>query len=168
MDLNDVMDKPFLQHYENLDNQQLSNNIESKKITINNSNKSMHIRYRQLFNLKYNDILYKYMIDDSSRMIITRWRLSSHKLSIETGRYKIPYIERSERKCIICNVLEDEDHALFSCNAHTSVRINFKVILDNYSTTDQLLNPKNAKDIINIAKYIREIEKNMELLKMTK
>ena len=59
--------------------------------------------------------------DDENRIIISRWRLSSHKLHIETGRYKIPKVPTADRKCQICNILEDEYHALFSCIAHVFI-----------------------------------------------
>ena len=46
---------------------------------------------------------------------IIRFRLGSHVLPIETGRWtRTP---REERLCRKCNVLGDERHALFSCSA---------------------------------------------------
>ena len=49
------------------------------------------------------------------RKCITRIRLSSDNLFIETGRYT--GIVRNERKCILCNlnVLEDEFHFVLQC-----------------------------------------------------
>ena len=46
---------------------------------------------------------------------IIRFRLGSHVLPIETGRWS--RTERSERLCRSCNVLGDEKHALFTCSA---------------------------------------------------
>ena len=166
MGLDNGIGKPFLEHYESLQHQHFSNNIEIRKQNINTSNKSMYIRYRELFKLEYNDILYKSMVDDSHRTVITRWRLSSHILFIETGRYKRPVIDRNERKCIICSVLEDEKHALFICRAHNSIRNNYRKLLYEYPTTERMLNPIKEEDIIRIAKYIREIEMNMKNLQM--
>lgn len=37
----------------------------------------------------------------------------SHQLFFEICRYKNPSIKRNERKCTICKVLEDGEHALF-------------------------------------------------------
>ena len=45
---------------------------------------------------------------------IIRFRLGSHVLPIETGRWS--RTERSERLCRSCNVLGDERHALFTCS----------------------------------------------------
>ena len=44
---------------------------------------------------------------------IIKFRLGSHKLPIETGRWK--GLERSDRVCPECMVLGDEEHFLFSC-----------------------------------------------------
>ena len=53
------------------------------------------------------------------RRTLTRFRISAHKLAIETGRYK--GIPRHDRICTRCtdNTVEDERHFLFSCNYHT-------------------------------------------------
>ena len=82
----------------------------------------MDIRYREMSNLKFSKVLYNSCVNDEDRMLITRWRLSCHQLHIETGRYKHPKIERDERICVVCPVLEDENHALFKCYAHSFVR----------------------------------------------
>ena len=103
MDMNDFTNKPFLQHFESIQNSPLSLTIDLKKESITASDKTMDIGYRELFNLKYNDMLYNSMIDDSYIIIVTRWRLPSHKLYIETGRYKVPFIPRQDRTCMICS-----------------------------------------------------------------
>ena len=45
--------------------------------------------------------------------LITRFRLGSHKLPVETGRWR--RINRDERLCPKCHVFGDEYHFLFSC-----------------------------------------------------
>ena len=45
--------------------------------------------------------------------LITRFRLGSHRLPIETGRWS--RTPRLDRLCHICNVLGDEYHFLFDC-----------------------------------------------------
>ena len=45
------------------------------------------------------------------RFALTRLRVSSHRLDIETGRWHKPNkIPRNDRKCQLCNSLEDEFH----------------------------------------------------------
>ena len=57
-----------------------------------------------------------------SRKALVRFRISSHQLRIETGRYeKIP---RDERICYFCtgNKIEDENHFLLDCKAYSQIR----------------------------------------------
>ena len=56
-----------------------------------------------------------------SRKALVRFRMSSHQLRIETGRYeKIP---RDERICYSCtsNKIEDESHFLLECKAYSQI-----------------------------------------------
>ena len=47
---------------------------------------------------------------------MSRLRLSAHRLCIETGRWTKPSsIPDHERKCLTCNVIEDESHLVFEC-----------------------------------------------------
>ena len=73
------------------------------------------------------------MHDDVDRIIITRWRLSSHSLYIETGRYKTPNVPHPERICMICDRIEDEEHAIFQCPVHTRVRKKHEKITLKYN-----------------------------------
>ena len=52
-------------------------------------------------------------INDRERLSFTRFRLSSHHLKIETGRWA--RIEREERVCGCGNGVQDEEHVLFRC-----------------------------------------------------
>ena len=120
----------------------------------------------ELFPSESNTTLYNSLVNDEMRMLVTRWRLSCHKLYIETGRYKTPKVEREQRVCKQCGVLEDEHHALFVCAAHYSVRIKFRDRIRWVSVSD-MLNPSSEEDLLLIAEYLKAIEKNMEILKMT-
>ena len=44
---------------------------------------------------------------------IIKFRLGSHKLPIETGRWR--GLERGDRVCAECQVLGDEEHFLYVC-----------------------------------------------------
>ena len=44
---------------------------------------------------------------------IMKFRLGSHKLPIETGRWK--GLDRNDRICPECKVLGDEEHFLYDC-----------------------------------------------------
>ena len=123
-------------------------------------------RYREITNLEHNVTLYQSFVNDELWMIITKWRLSCHKLRIETGRYTIPITPREERLCKICLVVEDEVHAMFHCSAHTFIRLKFHSLLCKYNTVPQILNPQCSEDVVRIGMFIKEIEKNMIKLKM--
>ena len=153
--------KPYICYYNSI-----SDNAAQRKAIIQSSDKSMDIRYRMLFDLKYNAVLYDSMVNDIDRIVITRWRLSSHSLYVETGRYKRPMVNRENRKCKICNLLEDEYHALFICKAHFIIRIEFHDLLVKYTSLSNILNPSCTDDVKLIADYIRSIESNMKRLKM--
>ena len=59
----------------------------------------------------------------TNRNALTRLRLSSHKLFIESGRWNRPQpTPREERKCTICNILEDEFHLLLECRMYDEFR----------------------------------------------
>ena len=57
-------------------------------------------------------------------------RVSAHRLAVEAGRWhqpnKIPY---NERKCQLCNTLEDEFHFLLECPLYYDLR---KSLIDKY------------------------------------
>ena len=89
--------KGFIDYYNSLQRNAKGDNINSRKEKLSQSEKTMDIRYKNLTELKYNNTLYNSMTNDKYRKAISRWRLSSHKLYIEIGRYKIPKIDRYER-----------------------------------------------------------------------
>ena len=75
------------------------------------------------------------------RKCLTSFRISTHKLEIEVGRYK--HISATNRICKICSSgeVEDERHLIFSCNKYSSVRQSFftetQKICKNFSTLTQ-------------------------------
>ena len=169
-------DESFLAYYlrlqaDHMDNNTTANNIIENNITerkcrLTNEETTRITTYRDITNLEYNNSLYNSFVNDELRLIITRWRLSCHKLRIETGRYTYPITPRDERKCKICQTLEDESHALFHCSAHAFIRMKFFPLLCKYNTVTLLLNPQSSEDVIQVGTFIGEIEKNMQKLKM--
>ena len=116
--------------------------------------------------------LYKYFINvrglqpylskpilPSMRIIISKLRLSSHKLGIETGRYIDS--RREDRPCHNCNLgeIEDEYHFILQCPLYTNLRHQY---LKSYYYRRpsahkhvQLLCTENTKELCNLAKYIK-------------
>ena len=166
----------FLAYYLRLQNDHMNSttsannivesNILERKERLQSGATTKIALYKEITNLEYNQVLYRSFVNDELREIITRWRLSCHKLRIETGRYTNPITPREERKCRICQVVEDETHALFHCAAHTFIRLKFFSLICVYNTVSLILNPQNSDDVVKIATYISELEKNMLKLKM--
>ena len=129
----------------------------------------MCIRYRSIIGIPDSNIfLYSALASDFSRKIITRWRLSSHPLYIETGRHRRPKILRERRLCIVCDIIEDEFHTLYVCRAHQFIRTKYVDLLTTHASVDKLLNPQSLDEIKLVAKYLMEIENNMKVLRMTR
>ena len=58
---------------------------------------------------------YLNMYDRNLRIAITKIRLSSHLFYIERGRWGRQNVAREDRKCNVCDVVEDEFHCLLEC-----------------------------------------------------
>ena len=65
----------------------------------------------------------------------------------------------------LCGVVEDEQHSLFVCSAHHGIRLKFAERLRWNSVAD-LLNPKSEEELLVVGEYLKEIEKNMDVLQM--
>ena len=156
----------MIHYYQNLQPKNRKTNKEQRKNRIDTSELSMTVRYKEITITQYSSILYNSFMIERYRMVITRWRLSCHSLRIQTGRYNRPRLPRNERTCIICNVIEDEQHALFHCTAHIFIRLHYVDTLTTYQTVQSILNPNTIEDANNIGRYIIEIEKNMQSLDM--
>ena len=71
-----------------------------------------------------NDYKYESYLDSnhSYKNELSKFRLSSHWLPIERGRYARPKIDRIKRICIMCNkALGNEIHAMFRCT-HPAIK----------------------------------------------
>ena len=82
------------------------------------------------------------------RQEMSKFRLSSHKLKIETDRYCLPRIPPQDRICINCsqNVCEDEFHFVTECEKYTSLRKCF--------FQEVILSYPSFKDLDNNTKFI--------------
>ena len=60
----------------------------------------------------------------SDRILITKFRLSNHRLMIEVGRHN--HINREMRFCPFCtNDIENECHFMFTCPTYTHLRVRY-------------------------------------------
>ena len=153
---------PMLQYYDNIKSDVSTRNKEQKLNSMMSSVSTYHSRYRDLIDLKFNHVLYESCLPEALRIIITRWRLSNHKLRIETDRYTRPKPHRTMRVCRRCDVLEDESHAIYDCPIFASVRNRYVGHLQRYPTIKQILNPTNVEDATILGNVLLEIEKKIE------
>ncbi len=94
------------------------------------------------------------------RKCITRIRLGTHGLRIETGRYGRNRVERNQRLCPLCNTgdIEDAYHFVLTCPALNNIRRSF--ISLHYRQRPSvfkfisLLSSDHRKTIINLGKYL--------------
>ena len=94
------------------------NNIFSDNKSSHGSNK---LRTYRLFKNYFIFEPYLEWGSDEKRRLITQFRISSHQLEIERGRYK--NIPASQRICKLCNAdVEDEIHFLLSCQKTEKIR----------------------------------------------
>ena len=117
--------------------------------------------YSSIVNPRKKSSIYSSFLDDQKGEIITRWRLSNHKLQIETGRYRVPRVDRADRKCYECNVLEDEHHAIFVCPAFNFIRTSHQRLLEKYQSGNTFLDP-DSMDLYEVADFLGEIDKVLE------
>ena len=124
------------------------------------------------FELSSKCILYKNLVDGfhiqyyltkslSMQCIkfLSKYRLCSHKLNIESGRF-IQRV-RNERICNLCdqNDIEDEFHFILKCPKYDALRRRY--IKRYYYTHSsvfklvQLLSTQNVKELSNLGKFLK-------------
>ena len=152
-------DTPIVRYYESLQENNKESNISQREHKIANAESSMLKYYSSLVNISEKATIYSSFVDDRYRAVITRWRLSNHKLRIETGRYRA--IPREERKCFICNVIEDEWHVIFNCPSFLYIRRNYSSLLEKYPTIIAILSPE-PNDIYDVARMLMKIDEVLD------
>ena len=151
----------FMDYYYNLNGNNCLNFLSALEEKIRNVDRSM-IYYRNLIHVE-KSCIYTSFLNDYYWKIITRWRLSCHKLKIETGRYARPFIPREERICETCNTKDDE-HAIFICPVYHNARQNFIHLLSINNSIEDILNPKREYviDIANFFIHLLSINNSIE------
>lgn len=98
---------------------------------------SVHRLYRHLSYVS-NNYLFS-LPNNYIRISLTRLRLGSHHLNVERGRWnKIDY---ADRKCNLCNDIEDEFHFVVCCPKYIDLR-------KKYLPKQLYLNPRMHKFIL--------------------
>lgn len=101
------------------------------------------------------------ILPSNLRLFISKIRMSSHSLRIQTGRYGTNRVARNERYCTYCNTqdLEDEYHFILICPCYNNIRKKYikRYYYINPSVIKlvELLNSKNKIILKNLACYIK-------------
>ena len=100
---------------------------------------------------------------------MSRFRLASHHLEIENGRFN--NIQREHRTCKVCsqNLVETEYHFLLCCPLYRSLRTRYLKNISWVSLTKftNILSSVNPKIILNTAYFISQAMKvRQEKLKL--
>ena len=152
----------IVKYYRELqDNNRIQSLIE-KKESCADATGTISIRYAELTDLRYCPAIYESYMREDLRILITRWRMSCFDLAIETGRYD--GTERSERLCVFCDVVEDEQHAIYHCRAYNTIRNDYIEFLDLYPTVKQFLNPLNIEMAEKAGMLLKLIEEKRKSL----
>ena len=113
---------------------------------------SLFPKMRTLLTFKTEFRLEPYLLevkDFKLRRLLSKFRLSSHDLEIERGRYTKPLIPSTERFCKVCNkrTVEDEKHMLVECEMYDELRNEFVNKLSTHIdvTGDLFLNIMKSK-----------------------
>lgn len=99
-----------------------------------------------------------FIADSKFRTALTRFRLSSHNLHIERGRYE--NVPRHDRLCRCCNMnaIEDEYHFLLVCPLYIDLRRKFLkphyCHWPNINKFDSLMSTTSTKIILKLSKFI--------------
>ena len=137
------------------------------KNTIDNVTTTYLARYRDICGTNYNDCIYEQFLREDKRIIITKWRLSSHNIKIETGRYTQPFTPREGRVCSQCPLsVEDEHHVVFQCPLYRNVRMKHQDLLLRLKSIPELLSPTNivdANEVGDLLLGINEIRRELGL-----
>jgi hypothetical protein len=98
---------------------------EKLRAAVRDSSRSKFVTYASLINpdLSVNAMYSDSALPEFQRIAITRFRLSSHNLAIERGRWaRIP---RESRLCVHCDDashIQDEQHVISHCAKHAGLR----------------------------------------------
>ena len=116
------------------------------------------IFYRCIASFEFSDYLNMITVR-KFRVALAKFRVSSHRLEVEMGRWARP--ERTvfeDRKCKYCHKLEDEYHLLLECPLYVNIR---ELYIRRYYYTrpsmfklTELLSSNSKKQIRNLATFI--------------
>jgi len=134
----------------NLDISQRSLFMKSLKESVEKSVSSRRITYKELNpHLEPSKVLNMCEIREPDRIAMTRMRLGSHKLKVETGRWaRIP---KDLRTCPCNTGVQNEHHVLLTCPMSQNLRKKFH--LENFNNMAELFQ-HDTKDMAEYCNHV--------------
>ena len=135
-----------------------SEGLEHLRVNINNSEKTRDKTYKEINPSLSTSVIYckDSKIPEYARIAITRLRLSSHRLRIETGRWS--RLPKEERLCS-CGMIQTEEHIVLNCVETRTLRLKYVCVSDIQSVA-QLLNSCDLAFLNKVALYCYEVLKH--------
>ena len=116
---------------ETLHAQYIENRMNSMANIVQNPIVRSYVCFKDEFRLES----YLFNINDFNlRNVLSKFRLSSHSLEIESGRHKRPKTPVENRLCTVCdlNIVEDEVYFLLECPLYNNPRNYYLKMLVSY------------------------------------
>ena len=85
-------------------------------------------------------------IDERKRTVFTRFRVSSHSLKVETGRWS--RIEPENRLCDCERGVQDEIHVLFDCARTEDIRDRYGINREAYRNIGDLMDQHDTLQLV--------------------
>ena len=121
-------------------------------------NSSRALFYRNIADFKFQSY-FEIISVKKFRTAMTKLRVSSHRLEVETGRWTRPVSTPfNDRKCRICDKLENEFHFIFECPLYTELRQQYLhryyIVRPSMYKLTQLFHTNVKKIMRNLSIYI--------------
>ena len=92
----------------------------------NGCESSSILRTYSLYKMNFGTECYlKHISKPKFRIALSKMRASLHDLEVERGRYGRPKLDITERLCILCHVIKDEEHFVTDCVTNREMRKSF-------------------------------------------
>ena len=150
-----ILRNKYIEYWFNLLDSTESSAVQKKKNSSQGKNK---LRTYSLIKKEYKIEDYLILINNrDERKMLAKLRCSNHCLLTETGRYNNTDV--SDRKCTLCDKIEDEIHFTEECQLYRTTRSKFFndcniTCDDKKSTFISLLMSKTTEVIKNLARFV--------------
>ncbi len=148
-----IINNILKQHEDNLHNW-----LESTRINGEGNKMRTYVKFKNNLGME------KYLMSNlnwKQKQILSKFRLSSHNLFIETGRHCRPVLPAAERICKKCslNETEDELHFLLKCQNYVELRTKYIFDLNDRSVDEHfiyLMSSESYTILQNVSSFLIE------------